>query len=506
MSAADGVPTRWWETRAALAAAVLLSIVPLLWPAVPPLYDLPDHLGRYHVMTHVAGSPDLQRHWSFEWALVPNLGVDLLVLALAPLIGVVPATKLVVIAIPALTVLALFVLSRVATGRVSPAIGFALPLAYAAPFQMGFVNYCLSAALALLALAGWIAMGRQGRPWRRTALFVPVAFGLWLVHSSGWGLFGILAFATDWQARKADGRGWIAAGWAAALPLAPLAYPVVLMMIGPHSEQGLGIEYFWFGKLIWAFMLLRDRWMWFDVLSTGLLLVPLYACIRSPSLRFDPRLGIAAVAALAMFVGLPWLLVGGAYVDMRLLYVAAALGVLAVGSRTTAPATAEQVLAAFGALFFVQRMMAATASLAITSHAQVEAARVLPALPSGAAVMVLVKEPCTIAWRGPRFGHLGGLAILERDAFVNSQWTLAGQQLMRPRHHGPALADPSQYIRPVNCREVSGSLSYALRHFDRSLFTHVWLLDFPADQGVTRDLQPVARADRSVLYRVTPSR
>ena len=111
-----------------------------------------------------------------------------------------------------------------------------------------------------------------------------------------------------------------------------------------------------------------------------------------------------------------------------------------------------------------------------------------------------------MAWNGARLGHLGGLAVIERDAFVNTQWQLAGQQLVRPRHAGAFVSDPSQYIRPWHCREISAGLGSSLRRFDRNLFTHVWLLDFPVDQGVTRDLKPVARAARSVLYRVDPSR
>lgn len=488
-----------------MAAALFLSVLPLLWPALPPLYDLPDHAGRYHVMADIARSADLQRHWSVEWALVPNLGVDLLVIALAPLLGIVGATKLVVAAIPMLFTLALVTLSRVATGRVSPAIGFALPLAYAAPFEMGFVNFCLSAALALLALAGWMAMGRQGRPWRRTLVFVPVAFVLWLAHSSGWGIFGVLAFAADWQRLREGGRGWLAAAVAAAVPLAPLAFPIALMATGPGSELGIAAEWQFFGKLLWLLMLMRDHWMWFDMLSTAMLLLAFYVGARSPALRFDARLAVPALAMLAMFLALPWLMVGGAYVDMRLLHIAAALGLIAIAQRPGVGSDTPGLLALLGAGFFVQRMLVTTASMAIAASGQAEAARVLTVLPQGAEVLVLVKEPCMVAWDSPRFGHLGGLAVLERDAFTNTQWSFAGQQLVRPRHGGAFVADPSQFIRPNHCPERPIGIGGALRGFDRSVFSYVWLLDFPADQGVTRDLEEVARAPRSVLYRVRPS-
>ena len=67
-----------------MLALVLLSCVPLLWPDVPPLTDLPGHMGRYRVQLDLATSPDLQQYFGFDWQVIGNLGVDLLVEALAP--------------------------------------------------------------------------------------------------------------------------------------------------------------------------------------------------------------------------------------------------------------------------------------------------------------------------------------------------------------------------------------------------------------------------------------
>ena len=61
--------------------------LPLLWPDVPPLLDLPGHMGRYRVQLDLATSPDLQQYFGFHWQVIGNLGVDLLVELLAPLIG-----------------------------------------------------------------------------------------------------------------------------------------------------------------------------------------------------------------------------------------------------------------------------------------------------------------------------------------------------------------------------------------------------------------------------------
>ncbi|HEY0165162.1 MAG TPA: hypothetical protein VGB39_07290, partial [Sphingomicrobium sp.] len=102
-SAGARQPRAWWEHRVTVLVAVLACAVPLLWPGVPPLVDLPGHMGRYHVQMNIDGSPLLQSFYHFEWALIGNLGVDLLVVPLAALIGLEPAVKLVTIAIPVMT-------------------------------------------------------------------------------------------------------------------------------------------------------------------------------------------------------------------------------------------------------------------------------------------------------------------------------------------------------------------------------------------------------------------
>ncbi|MEA3017765.1 MAG: hypothetical protein QOI38_2487, partial [Sphingomonadales bacterium] len=144
-------PLRWWERRSTVALLVLLSALPLLWPDVPPLLDLPGHMGRYRVQLDGSTSPALQHYYSFEWRLIGNLGIDLLVMPLAAVFGLELAVKLIVITIPALTVAGLLWVAREVHGRIPPTALFAVPFAYNFPFLFGFVNYALSMALALLA-------------------------------------------------------------------------------------------------------------------------------------------------------------------------------------------------------------------------------------------------------------------------------------------------------------------------------------------------------------------
>ena len=107
----------WWQSRPFLWACILLSAVPLLWAAVPPLTDMGDHIGSYRILAE-AGRGPLSRYYEVHWAAVGNLGVEAIVLALHGLfgIGIEPAAKFTVLAIPPLTVAGMIALARAVHG------------------------------------------------------------------------------------------------------------------------------------------------------------------------------------------------------------------------------------------------------------------------------------------------------------------------------------------------------------------------------------------------------
>src|SRR4249919_2678423 len=173
----------WWESRWFLMAVVLLTTVPLLYPQIPPLVDLPGHIGRYRVELDLGHSPTLQRYYGYEWAPIGNLGVDLLVIPLGKLLGLEPAVKLIVLAIPPLTAVGMLWVAREVHGRVPPTALFALPFIYGFPFLFGFVNFTLSVALAFLAVGLWLRLGRLERTRLRTWLFAPISLIIFFCHT-----------------------------------------------------------------------------------------------------------------------------------------------------------------------------------------------------------------------------------------------------------------------------------------------------------------------------------
>ncbi|MEG3144302.1 hypothetical protein U1839_06510 [Sphingomonas sp. RT2P30] len=505
--AGDGVRPRWWQRRSVALLLVALAAVPLLWPANPPLTDLPGHVGRFRIMAE-AGQGPLAQHYHVAWKLIGNLGVDGLVLLLAPLVGLEPATKLIVLAIPMFGVAAMLWLARAVHGRIPPTTLFALPLAYAAPFQFGFVNFSLAVALVIAALALWLRLARRSPAWVRVAAFVPIAGVIWLCHAFGWALLGLFVAGVEVALRRERGQGWWRAALGAAAMCAPMALPVLAIMAS-GGGAAVGATGRWFDfplKLYWATSLLRERWQLYDVLSAlGLFLLVIVAW-RSPRLSFAPLLAVPALFGAVAFLLLPAFYAGASYVDMRVLPATLMLGLLAI---RVAPGQERFAghLAAIGASFFVLRLAGSTLAFLLFAQGQRAALAGIDTLPQGAAVLVLVDEPAADAWPNPRLSHIAGLATARRRVFTNEQWALAGQQLVVPLH--PAAApydrDPSQLVYPASLKDGT-DFDTAIARFDRGTFGYVWTIGFPPGRARAPDLVVVWSDGDDAIYRVVSPR
>jgi len=497
----DGL--RWWQTRWFAAAAIVASALPLLWPAFPPLVDMPGHIGLYRIMAE-AGQAPLAAHYAVHPALIGNLGVEALVLALHPLLEVEPASHLIVALIPPLTVAAMLWLARAAHGRISPPAGFALPLAYALPFQLGFVNFALAAGLAMAGLARWVRLARRTAPPSRIAIFVPIAGLIWLCHSFGWAMLGLFVIGAEWAIRRARGETVSRAAIFAAITCVPLAWPQMLAMVsGVHLAGDTGDWFDLLSKAPWVASLLRERWKAYDVACVIVLALLLWGAVRAKHLSFSSLLGVPALLGLGAFLLLPRLYAGGAYVDMRILPFALALGLLAIQVEPGEAPLANR-LALFGAALFALRLTTSIIAFALFARDQQAELAALPAMPMGAAILSLVDEPSTASWDNPRLGHLPGTAIARRRIFTNEQWANSGQQVIEPLHPAavPFDRDPSQLVFPVDAPYRQTDMDQAIAHFDRGTFGYFWTIGFAPGRAHAADLAPVWSNGRSTLYRV----
>jgi hypothetical protein len=500
--------TGWWEKPWFFAAIIFLASVPLLYPPVPPLVDLLGHMGRYRVQLDLAHSPDLQRYFDFNWHLIGNLGVDILIVPLSKLLGLEVAVKLIAITIPPLTVAGFLWVAREVHGRLPPTVLFALPFALGHPFLFGFLNFTLAMALAFLAFGLWLRLGRLGRTRLRALLFVPISFVVFVTHAFGWGTLGLLAFSAEAVRQHDKGMSWWKAGLRAGLHAAVMAAPLLIMLAWRSTVQqgGTGDWFNLLAKASWIMMALRDRWQWFDFASVAVTLVVIVYARRRPELTFSRNLAFSALVLLAGFLLLPRIVFGSAYADMRLAPFMLATALLAIRFRGETVMPLARKLAWAGLGFYLLRIAATTISLALAANDQTAKLQALDHVPQGARLVTLVGQDCGGLWSLPRNTHLPAMAIVRRHAFSNDQWAIDGANLLAVRYRpaGHFIADPSQIVRPPDCASSEvWSANHALAAIPRGAFDYVWLVDMPPhDQRLLKGMTPIWRGPASVLYAI----
>ncbi len=509
-SASQRPPAQWWERRSTAVALILLAAVPLLYPAIPPLVDLLGHMGRYRVQLDLATSPWLSSYYDFKWAAIGNLGVDLLVVPLSKLFGLELAVKLIVLAIPPMTVAGFLWVAREVHGRLPPTALFALPFAFSHPFMYGFVNYALSIALAFLAFGLWLRLARLERLRLRSILFVPISLIVFFAHTFGWGVLGLLCFSAEAARQHDAGKRWLRAGANAALQASVMALPL-LIMIAWRSEAHGGKTHGWFEwdrKLDWLGYALRDRWEVFDLASLGVVGLVLLVALVSRRLTFSRNLLFSALVLLIGFVVIPRTVFGSAFADMRLIPYVLAVAILGIRFKGGGRTALARSLALLGVAFFLVRIGGHTASLAIAADDQQGELEALAHVPMGARVAsMVIYEKCGSEWSLPRNSHLGAMVIVRRHGFSNDQWVIEGLNLLRLKYRaaGRFASDPSQIVRDSSCGRREWTIDLALSVVPRDKFDYLWLIDTgPPDRRLTAGLHPVWRRGDSILYRVQP--
>ncbi len=506
---ADVASREWWNTPLFVGIAVLLAALPLLWPPIPPLLDLPSHMGSYHVALNLESSSSLRKYFDFHWQLVGNLGVDVLVMPLARLLGVELATKIIVILIPTLTVAGMIWIAREIHGELPATLGFALPLAYCYPLHFGFVNYCLGMALMLWGLGLWLRLTRLDRPVLRAGVFASIAAALWIVHAIAWALLVIACGCAELVRRIDAGESWRRAAAQSALACVPLCTPLLIMLSLPHRQAAAASGWCVPQELArWLVTLFRDRWMACDLVATAIFFAVLgSAMFNAGGMRLRRRLALPALALFVTFLVAPQSINGSWFVNGRIAPYALALLAVAIGTRD-ATARQRRGLAIAASAFLVLRTAATTASMALYSASYTANLAALDHVEPGAAIVALSPVPCRYElanWWNPRLYHLPSMAIVRKDAFVNTEWQVEGLQALRTRYAAakPFDKDPSELVTLGCERRPIARFKTAVETFPRAAFDYLWLLGIPRSLWPSDpDLTLVWSKDDSALFSI----
>lgn len=423
---------------------ILAVLSPMFVVEVVPLADLPNHMARIHILAQIDRDPALATHYRVNWAMQPNLAIDLL---LTPLARFLPALEL-GRWFTVLTVLSLvggtLALHRALHGRIGLWPAAALLFVYNHALTWGFLNFLFGLGIGFALLAGWIATGDRAG-WRRTAIFAVAGLGLYFIHLMSLGLYAGLVGL--WELGRLGGaedrrrllRGWML-GAAQFLPAAML----YLATLPPSVDNS---------EFDWGTVGLRLRGLWSPVLTdigaadavVGLFVAVLLVLglarrwfLPAPGTLL-PLLVLAAGALLAP----TWLYgrFGGVFgVDIRLWV---GLAFFAVASmRYTGPANLGPVLATLAVLVLGLRIYQTQENWRIYDAQIREYRTAARSIEPGSRILQMQERSLPVVgspahFRGLYF-HLTSFSVIDRSVFSPLLFTDPRKQ---PVLAAPALAE-----------------------------------------------------------------
>lgn len=433
------------------ALLAILSALPFLFTTIPPLTDIPGHIGQFSVQTATAGDGVL-RYFSFHWSLTLNLASDLIVQLAHPFLGVVPMVWLLCAATPALTVIGIVAIARVTNRNGAYALPWALLFVFNLSFLWGFLNFALTAALALMAFATWLAL--DGRRRLRAPLFLAATPMLLIGHGvAGVVAIGLIVGHAVWEQSLHRPAQWNRAAFKTLAPLwPPLVAGTVTLVVWKASGSSDG------GATLWLFnrkissigKMLRDQNKILDIGS-----VACCALVWSMGWRWGARLSGGAAGAVVvlvvLFVATPSLISGSDEIDTRLAPLIPMLAFAMQDWSRVDPRRRRSILFAGFALLALRFGMTMV-SFADYARRYALELTALDHVPQGARVLNLSYVDCH-GWRSERLEHLSNLATTYRGAWVNSHWSIDGLHLLQVKFRPSSkyYNDPSHMVFPIEC-------------------------------------------------------
>ncbi len=461
---------RTWRAAILLLIAGALA-VPFLVAELPPVADYPNHLARAFLLAFGQDDPVLAAMYAPHWALIPNLALDLVLPPLLHLLPLHVAGRLFLYATLVLPLIGVTAYHRALVRRRAWWPAAAALIAFNGGFLLGLMNFQLAIAAALLSAAAW-------QRWRETrpGLAVPAtclgAVIVYFCHLSGLVMLAALIGAAeldvfiDWFNRKpTTSLRRIIIRW--GLATLPFLLPVALYPLSPTAGVVAPTVFLpLVAKLAFAVapMMNYDP----DIDTTSIILVLLAAGLGLARgwLVMPRHTVIGLIALVSLFLVAPFQVKSGAFVDFRLIIMAAFLLFAGTSETTTMPrAAAGAFCVGFILLFGLRTALVADAwHNEQTDVAQVRAT-VAPVPPGSRVLVTTVEITDAPAWfagapRGrtidrflPTNLHLPVISLIQHRAFAQMLFTDPAQQpiTVRPRYAASAsfqaaYGTPSIYL------------------------------------------------------------
>ena len=497
----------------AVTIICILFLLPWLFVRVPPIIDVPGHMGRMAVALAPSDSA-LHQFFSFTWVPVLNLGSDALIVALSPALGLMGATWLVCAATPVITALGVIAVARTLNPRGATALPWALMFVMNWPFLYGFLNYSLTIGCALLAVALWFRL--EHRLILRAAMF-PILLPLLMVSHAVGGAMATIIIASQEAGRR---EIWRRSNWTLstatdlARALWPLSGVVAFVILWMWMAPPTGGETRWLAslKVDAVIMALRDQNIMLDIASVAAAFAVLILGRRWGA-RYRNGTLVPVIAVASLVVLAPSVLNSAHHIDTRLAPVALMLA-LALQDWSGVSPDRRRWVAVAGSLLLVVRLIVTTTSFIGYDRSYASELSALDQVRPGARILSFVAVGCKLSdWKRHRLEHISNLATVTHQSWVNAHWEMDGVNMLHVRYRPDAqyYKDPSEFVFPERCIDMERPTAQRSRRTLQETLTvapidradYLWLVNarLPTDY-VGPPLDKLWSNGRSEIYAV----
>ena len=422
------------------AALYSITQIPIYLTEVPPLLDYPNHLARMHVLLNLPHSEALQRFYEVQWAVIPNLAMDLIVPWLGAFISLEMAGKIFI----SLTLL------LICSG--TAALHYALyrrlslwPLLiffflFNQLFLFGFLNYLFGLGLALWVFAAWIFLRRQSVI-VQLPLFSVCTCLLFFCHFYALGVYGLAVisyeFARTRHRRETEHSSSLLAEWTPTL--AQFAIPILLLLF--FSPVASDVSEIRFGrispKLLRPYYLVAPYQLPISQVVVLFLIGLFGISIIKGRLILAPFMAWPLGAFAVVYLVMPFTLFGShdAYIRVVLALICLFFASIDIRLKDFNWVTGISVLLL---ILFVLQITFITQQWQIANRAYAEFNKAFVKIPVGSRLFANTDR--TTRMLPNPIWHIAGLAVVQRDVFIPTLFA-------HPRTNAQPMAYTASYAQ-----------------------------------------------------------
>lgn len=508
---------RWSLTDALFLGLVIGFALPAVLVRYPPSADYLNHLARLYIL---GSSPDapIRQFYEIHWGLIPNLGVDLLWVALRYVASPETVMKAALIGATVALGLSVWFLHRSLFRHTQPTILLCAACLVNLPSTAGMVNFEIGLPLVFLGLGCWIRMGDTATG-RSLLLLNALGFAAYFAHIAALASLGLTVAAYHCLQEPRSARTAVAR---AARIMPGFLVPTLLVIGGViagwhdgtvHSGAAIAFDE---TKLFTPLAAFFSGYTAADV-ATLCATAALVVLCRGP---IAPRLRPVVAVWTLVIVALPTGIGAATYIDRRLAIIPVMLYLSSIAfQRKSVPGAAVAALATSLAAIRVLTLVPAWH----LHDAHVRSFRAIDdRIPRGARVIVASAEA---GCGGDRSWdlleeHLPSLLTIDRDAFVSTVFAGDGMQPIRWKVNLRGTGEPNVTAPLLTTLETLASSSAqvpgvkdspdVLRSIETlegwpERYDYVALRDCLPRQISLPRLLPIVRSDTWQIYEIVRS-